>query len=57
MFVEILAIIAVPMIGLTGFLLGRESATERENKAYRIGLKDGYEEAKEDQNKIVRMAK
>lgn len=57
MFVEILAIISVPMVGLTGFLLGRESAMEREEKAYRIGLRDGYEEAKQDQSKVVKMAR
>ena len=56
MFVEILAIIAVPMVGLTGFLLGRESAVEREEKAYRVGLRDGYEEAAKE-NKVVRMAR
>ena len=56
MFVEILAILAIPTIASTAFLLGQKSVESRENAAYRAGLQDGYEEGRKEE-KIVRMAR
>ncbi|WPJ91050.1 hypothetical protein R0V13_01280 [Facklamia hominis] len=56
MFVEILAIISIPAIASTAFLLGQKSVESRENAAYRAGLQDGYEEGRKEE-KIVRMAR
>lgn len=56
MFVEILAIISIPAIASTAFLLGQKSVESRENQAYRAGLQDGYEEGRKEE-KIVRMAR
>lgn len=53
MFVEILAILAIPSIALCGFLLGKQSAKNDEDKAYRIGLRDGYDDAKASENNVV----
>ncbi|EKB54500.1 hypothetical protein [Facklamia hominis] len=56
MIIEILAILAIPAIASTAFLLGQKSVESRENAAYRAGLQDGYEEAARE-NKVVRMAR
>lgn len=56
MIIEILAILAIPAVASTAFLLGRQSVESRENQAYQEGLRDGYEEAAKE-NKIVRMAR
>lgn len=53
MYIEIMAIIAVPMIGLCGFLLGKQSVKTDEEKAYRIGLRDGYDDAKAAESNVV----
>ena len=56
MIIEILAILAIPAVASTAFLLGQKSVESRENAAYRAGLQDGYEEASKE-NKVVRMAR
>lgn len=56
MIIEILAIISIPAIASTAFLLGQKSVESQENRAYRAGLHDGYSEAKKEE-KVVRMAK
>lgn len=56
MIIEILAIISIPAIASTAFLLGQKSVESQENRAYRAGLNDGYSEAKKEE-KVVRMAK
>lgn len=56
MIVEILAILAIPAVASTAFLLGQKSVESRENQAYRAGLQDGYEEGRKEE-KIVRMVK
>ena len=56
MFVEILAIIAIPAVASTAFLLGQKSVESRENQAYRAGLQDGYEEGRKEE-KLVRIAR
>ncbi|WP_162890778.1 hypothetical protein [Suicoccus acidiformans] len=52
MYIEIMAILAVPAIGLCGFLLGKQSVQSDENKAYRAGLRDGYDDAKASNNVV-----
>ena len=56
MIIEILAIISIPAIASTAYLLGKQSVESRENEAYRCGLQDGYEEAARE-NKVVRMTR
>ena len=56
MIIEILAIISIPAIASTAFLLGQKSVESRENQAYRAGLQDGYEEGRKEE-KIVRVAR
>ena len=56
MIVEILAIISIPAIASTAFLLGQKSVESHEDAAYRAGLQDGYEEGRKEE-KIVRMAR
>lgn len=56
MIIEILAIISIPAVASTAFLLGQKSVESRENAAYRAGLQDGYEEGRKEE-KIVRMAR
>lgn len=56
MIVEILAILAIPAIAATSFLLGQKSVENQENRAYRAGLQDGYEEGRKEE-KIVRVAR
>lgn len=57
MIIEILAILAIPAIASTAYLLGKQSVESRENEAYRCGLQDGYHEGIESQSKVLRMAK
>ena len=56
MIIEILAIISIPAIASTAYLLGKQSVENRENQAYRAGVRDGYEEAAKE-NKVVRIAR
>ncbi|MFN0602671.1 hypothetical protein [Facklamia hominis] len=60
MIIEILAIISIPAIASTAFLLGQKSVESRENVAYRAGVNDGYQDGYEQgrkEEKIVRMAR
>lgn len=61
MIIEILAILAIPAVASTAFLLGQKSVENQENRAYRAGLQDGYEEGyqngREAEGKVVRMAR
>lgn len=57
MIIEILAIISIPAIASTAYLLGKQSVESRENQAYRVGVRDGYHEGIESQSKVLRMAK
>lgn len=61
MIIEILAIISIPAIASTAFLLGQKSVENQENRAYRTGLNDGYsdgyQDGKEAEGKVVRMAR
>ena len=57
MIIEILAIISIPAIASTAYLIGKQSVENRENQAYRAGVRDGYHEGIESQSKVLRMAK
>ena len=61
MIIEILAIISIPAIASTSFLLGQKSVESRENRAYRAGARDGYSEGYQDgreaEGKVVKMAR
>lgn len=61
MIVEILAILAIPAVASTAFLLGRQSVESRENAAYRAGMQegysDGYHDGREAEGKLVRLAR
>lgn len=61
MFIEILAILAIPAVASTAFLLGQKSVESQENRAYRVGMQegysDGYQDGREAEGKVVRMAR
>lgn len=61
MIIEILAIISIPAIASTAFLLGQKSVESRENAAYRAGMQegysDGYQDGREAEGKLVRIAR
>ena len=61
MIIEILAIISIPAIASTAFLLGQKSVESQENRAYRAGMQegysDGYHDGREAEGKLVRLAR